>query len=222
MADEFNLAEFTKDGKSVVPEKEETPPTEEKNEATKEVAEEKTQTDESTTDNSQDDKSVEKEENVTLKDDESAEKQTESESAEKTETQEVKEETTKSDYDGDDYSDFETPSLPEGVTEEIVELAKSLDDDYIKKAVQYYSKNKDLRPYLEAYQYNYDDVGDLELLRLKFERENPELSPKAKDRLFKQEVLKKYYLDDPDEHDDEDKDFGKELLKRDASKLRGL
>ena len=221
MADEFNLAEFTKDGKSVVPEKEETPPTEEKNEATKEVAEEKTQTDESTTDNSQDDKSVEKEENVTLKDDESAEKQTESESAEKTETQEVKEETTKSDYDGDDYSDFETPSLPEGVTEEIVELAKSLDDDYIKKAVQYYSKNKDLRPYLEAYQYNYDDVGDLELLRLKFERENPELSPKAKDRLFKQEVLKKYYLDDPDEHDDEDKDFGKELLKRDASKLRG-
>ena len=66
MADEFNLAEFTKDGKSVVPEKEETPPTEEKNEATKEVAEEKTQTDESTTDNSQDDKSVEKEENVKL------------------------------------------------------------------------------------------------------------------------------------------------------------
>ena len=226
MADELNLAEFTKDGKSVVPEK-----VEEKTENTEAETADNTQEVEAEKDNSQEAESAETAETETLTDDKSEEtvEQIETdevsdvESAEETtEEKSATDQTTNESEEVDDYSDFSdyVAFYPEGVDEDTVELAKLLDDDYIKKAVQYYSKNKDLRPYLEAYQYNYDDVGDLELLRLKFERENPELSPKAKDRLFKQEVLKKYYLDRPDEYEDEDKEFGGELLKRDANKLR--
>ena len=60
------------------------------------------------------------------------------------------------------------PTLSDyGIDEETIDLARSLKDDYIKNAVKYYRENKDLRPFLEAYQFDYDKIGDLELLRLK-------------------------------------------------------
>ena len=112
------------------------------------------------------------------------------------------------------------PTLSDyGIDEETIDLARSLQDDYIKNAVKYYRENKDLRPFLEAYQFDYDKIGDLELLRLKFERENPELSVKAKERLFNYEVLSKYKLDDK-EYEEDEVELGQELLKRDAGRLR--
>jgi len=219
MDEELNLAEFTKGGEPVVSQEKTEEPTKESEDISDEKVE-SSQKDESAETDSQKDESAETTKEETLKSNESSESDSESVVQEKPEEKTTPTETESKEKDpwlDDDFSDFDTLDLDK----DTVELAKSLDDDYIKKAVQYYNKNKDLRPFLEAYQYDYDKVGNLELLRLKFERENPELSPKAKDRLFKQEVLKKYYLDNPDEHEEEDKEFGKELMQRDADKLRG-
>ncbi len=86
--------------------------------------------------------------------------------------------------------------------------------------MNYYKENGDLRPFLEAFQYDYEKLDDLELLRLKFDGENPELSQKAKDRLFIKEVVEKYKLDKNEEYDEDEVELGQELLKRDASRIR--
>ena len=89
-------------------------------------------------------------------------------------------------------------------------------DDFIKKAVDYYEKYGTLQPFLEATRTDYDSVSDLDVLRMKFDNENSGLSPKAKDRLFQKE-LEKYNLES---YEEEDVEVGRELLKRDADKLR--
>jgi hypothetical protein len=107
-----------------------------------------------------------------------------------------------------------------GIDEEYIELARSLkDDEYIANAVKYYKENKTLKPYLEAYQFDYNDVDDLRLLEMQFNGENPELSEKARKRLFEKEVLAKYRMDD-EIYDDDELELGQELLKRDAKRLR--
>jgi hypothetical protein len=59
-------------------------------------------------------------------------------------------------------------------------------------------------------------MTDLEVLKVKFDTENADLSPKARQKLFDKE-LEKYGLD---AYDEEDKEVGEALLKRDAQKLR--
>lgn len=94
--------------------------------------------------------------------------------------------------------------------------APALKDDFIKKAVDYYNAHGTLQPFLEATQVDYDKVDDQTLIRMKFEKDNPDLSPKVRERLLEKE-LAKYDLDSID---DEEVEVGKELLRRDANKLR--
>lgn len=89
-------------------------------------------------------------------------------------------------------------------------------DDFIKKAVEYYEKYGNLTPFLEATSVDYDAVGDTDLLRMRFDKENSDLSPKARQRLFEKE-LEKYNLDS---YDEDDAEVGQALLKRDAAKVR--
>jgi len=198
------LEDFTVDGKPLV-EQEVKEDTIEEQGSEKESVEEVSQETEVTEENVEETEVEEKiEEKVT------EETEVEDTSENETEVEETKEESSiKSEPKLSDY----------GIDEETVDLARSLDDDYIKNAVKYYRENKDLRPFLEAYQFDYDKIGDLELLRLKFERENPELSVKAKERLFNYEVLSKYKLDDK-EYEEDEVELGQELLKRDAGRLR--
>lgn len=108
-----------------------------------------------------------------------------------------------------------------GIDPEYIDLARSLkEDEYIANAVKYYKQNKTLKPYLEAYQFDYNQVDDLELLRLQFNGENPDLSEKGKKRLFEKEVLGKYKLLEDEMYDDDEVELGKELLKRDARRIR--
>lgn len=94
--------------------------------------------------------------------------------------------------------------------------APVLKDDFIKKAVDYYNAHGTLQPFLEATQVDYDKVDDQTLIRMKFEKDNPDLSPKVREHLLEKE-LAKYDLDSID---DEEVEVGKELLRRDANKLR--
>jgi hypothetical protein len=82
--------------------------------------------------------------------------------------------------------------------------------------VDYYEKYGNLTPFLEATSVDYDAVSDTDLLRMKFDKENSDLSPKARQRLFEKE-LEKYNLDS---YDEDDTEVGQALLKRDAAKLR--
>ena len=89
-------------------------------------------------------------------------------------------------------------------------------DDFIKKAVEYYETYGTLQPFLEATSVNYDAMSDVELLKLKFDKENSDLSEKARARLFERE-LEKYNLDS---YDEDEAEVGNALLQRDANKLR--
>ncbi len=89
-------------------------------------------------------------------------------------------------------------------------------DDFIKKAVEYYETYGTLQPFLEATSVDYDSMSDVELLKLKFDRENSDLSDKARARLFERE-LEQYNLD---AYDEDEAEVGNALLQRDANKLR--
>ena len=89
-------------------------------------------------------------------------------------------------------------------------------DDFIKKAVDYYDTYGNLTPFLEATSKDYDSISDVEILKANFDKENSDLSEKARNRLFDKE-LEKYNLDS---YDEDDTEVGNALLKRDAGKLR--
>lgn len=110
----------------------------------------------------------------------------------------------------------EKVEIPQGL-QELSSLVE--EDEYIKNALEYYKENKTLKPYLEALSVDYNEVSDVDLLRIKYERENPDLDPKVVERLFKREVLDKYNLDE-EEFDQEELEIGKAMLKRDAGKVR--
>lgn len=89
-------------------------------------------------------------------------------------------------------------------------------DPFIEKAVQYYETYGTLQPFLRATEVDYNEMTDLEILKVKFDTENFDLTPKARKKLFDKE-LEKYGLD---AYDEEDKEVGEALLRRDAQKLR--
>jgi hypothetical protein len=89
-------------------------------------------------------------------------------------------------------------------------------DDFIKKAVDYYDTYGNLTPFLEATSKDYDAISDVEILKANFDKENSDLSEKARNRLFEKE-LERYNLDS---YDEDDTEVGNALLKRDAGKLR--
>lgn len=125
---------------------------------------------------------------------------------------------------GSDESSISNEDAPSEAESQLDELPKDspeateykFKDDFIKKAVEYYEKYGNLTPFLEATSVDYDSVGDTDLLRMKFDKENSDLSPKARQRLFEKE-LEKYNLDS---YDEDDAEVGQALLKRDAAKVR--
>ena len=125
---------------------------------------------------------------------------------------------------GSDESSISNEDAPSDVEDQSNDLPKDspetteykFKDDFIKKAVDYYEKYGNLTPFLEATSVDYDAVNDTDLLKLKFDKENSDLSPKARQRLFEKE-LEKYNLDS---YDEDDTEVGQALLKRDAAKLR--
>lgn len=125
---------------------------------------------------------------------------------------------------GSDESSISNEDVPSEVENQSDELPTDspetteykFKDDFIKKAVEYYEKYGNLTPFLEATSVDYDSVGDTDLLRMKFDKENSDLSPKARQRLFEKE-LEKYNLDS---YDEDDAEVGQALLKRDAAKVR--
>ena len=130
-----------------------------------------------------------------------------------------------------DYSEY-IKSTTEGKfnsMEEILEALSGLEqeasseynfkDDYIKKAVDYYEKNGTLKPFLEAFQLDVDGMSHEELMRSKLRSEYSDLSDSAFQKLYQKEIVSKYNLSEED-NDPEDIEIGKQMLKRDAERIR--
>ena len=109
---------------------------------------------------------------------------------------------------------------PEPVAQDPVkETAREFKDDFIKGVVEFYEKTGDLAPYLQAKTVDFTNMPDEEILRRNLREEYSDLSDKAFERLYKQQVTDKFKLD-ADEWGEEDSELGRELLKVEASKLR--
>ena len=181
MEEKMNLSDFTKDGSPVVEQKQEEDAVQEQ--STDEVS---VRNESETSEEVSEENQTESEESTEQSEETSSEEENKEEKVE--EPVEVKEEIVEeSEPQGPDYSQYN----------DLIDLLEK--DDYLSKAVNYYKDNGDLKPFLEAFQYDYDKLDDLELLRLQFNGENPELSQKAKDRLFVKEVIEKYKLDENEE-----------------------
>lgn len=116
------------------------------------------------------------------------------------------------------------PEVKQEVSQEIKPEAEpareyNFKDDFIKKVVEFYEKTGDLTPYLQAKTVNFEQMSDEEILRRNLREEYADLSDKAFDRLYKQQVIDKFKLD-ADEWGEEDSELGRELLKSEAAKLR--
>lgn len=92
-------------------------------------------------------------------------------------------------------------------------------DDFIKGAVEYYEKTGDLTPYLQAKTVDFSTMDDAEVMRRNLREQYPDVSDKAFDRLFQQQVVEKFKLD-AEQWGEDDSELGKELLKSEAQKIR--
>jgi len=92
-------------------------------------------------------------------------------------------------------------------------------DDFIKGVVEFYEKTGDITPYLQAKLVDFNQLPDEEIMRRSLREQYPDVSDKAFDRLYKQEVIDKFKLD-ADEYGEDDFELGKELLKTEAFKAR--
>jgi hypothetical protein len=96
-------------------------------------------------------------------------------------------------------------------------------DDFLKGFIEFYKNGGDVTQYLEA-KTDLTKIGDMDMLRRDFNKANSDLSPAAREKLFKRELERKYGFD-PESVSEEDansEDFkiAQELIKRDAFKLR--
>jgi len=92
-------------------------------------------------------------------------------------------------------------------------------DDFIKGAVEYYEKTGDLTPYLQAKTVDFTKMDDAAIMRRSLREQYPDVSEKAFDRLYQQQVVDKFKLD-VEQWGEEDAELGKELLRTEAQKLR--
>jgi hypothetical protein len=92
-------------------------------------------------------------------------------------------------------------------------------DDFIKGAVEYYEKTGDLTPYLQAKTVDFAKMDDAEIMRRSLREQYPDVSDKAFDRLYQQQVVDKFKLD-AEQWGEDDAELGKELLRTEADKLR--
>ena len=93
-------------------------------------------------------------------------------------------------------------------------------DDFIKGLIEYYKETGDVSEYIEAKSVDFSSMTDLDVVRYNMRRQYSDMSEKNFERLFRREVVDKYQLDAA-RYDEEEVELGEELLKTEASKLRG-
>jgi hypothetical protein len=100
------------------------------------------------------------------------------------------------------------------------EIAK---DEFLKGFIEHYMTTGNASAYLEAKGVDWDKKDDVEVLRSKYERDNSDLDPKIREKLWRRKLADEYKIR-PDltqeEMESEDYEIAQGLLKRDANKAR--
>lgn len=111
------------------------------------------------------------------------------------------------------------PAKDEKTPEPVEPPKYDFKDDFIKGVVDYYEKTGDITPYLQAKLVDFAGMSDEDLMRRELRDQYPDVSDKAFDKLYKQQVVDKFKLDS-EQFDEDDVELGRELLKSEASKIR--
>ncbi len=197
------VEETAEEGESVVEETEEEEATEEETEETEESTEESEEETEESSEETEEETEESTEEETTSEEDEFEEVDLDAEMVN------MVTEATKG-----EYKDLNS------VLAQLNEFKSLLKDDYIVNAAKHYNSSGSLKPYLEATAVDYDKLGDVDVLKRNWLKENEGLDPKFHDALFKEEVLEKYNLDGSEDYEEKDIELGTAKLQRDANKLR--
>lgn len=103
------------------------------------------------------------------------------------------------------------------------ELDKIKGDEFLSRFIDHYKEGGDPEEFLRKATVKWDKVGDLQLMKMQFDAENSDLDDEARQIIFERELVSKYGINPDGTYDDEDSreaKVGKQLLKRDAQKLR--
>jgi hypothetical protein len=124
------------------------------------------------------------------------------------------------DVDGSERTVVDLLNERTELSKRIAEIEK---DPFLKGFIDHYLVTGNANEYLDAKGVDWDKKDDVEILRNKFERENSDLDPKIREKLWKRELADKYKIK-PDlsqeEKESEDYEIAQGLLKRDADKIR--
>lgn len=102
-------------------------------------------------------------------------------------------------------------------------VAKYDSDPFLKGLIEHYEAHGNIDAYYEAKGVDWDKKDHLDVLKAQFDKENSDLDPKIREKIWKRELASKYMIkDDLSEEELESDDYriAQELLKRDANKVR--
>lgn len=96
-------------------------------------------------------------------------------------------------------------------------------DPFLKGFIEHYMATGNASAYLDAKGIDWDKKDDLDILKTKFEKENSDLDPKIREKIWRRKLADEYKIK-PDltqeEMESEDYEIAQGLLKRDANKAR--
>jgi hypothetical protein len=97
-------------------------------------------------------------------------------------------------------------------------------DDFLREFIKRYKETGNVKEYLEATQKDYTAMSDLEVVKLKFDKDNARYPEKIREKMWKREIAAKYMVNDNlTDYDKESDDYeiAQAMLKRDAEDARG-
>lgn len=122
-----------------------------------------------------------------------------------------------------DGSEMNASDLLEKYSEAKQELDKIKGDEFLNRFVDYYKNGGDPEEFLKKATVKWDNVNDVQLMKMQFDADNSDLDEEARQIIFERELVSKYGINPDGTYDDENSreaKVGKQLLKRDAQKLR--
>jgi hypothetical protein len=124
------------------------------------------------------------------------------------------------DVDGQERSVSDLLTDYNALRQKFDQLAK---DEFLNGFINHYLTTGNASAYLDAKGVDWDKKDDVEILRLKFEKEYADLDERTREKLWKRELADKYKIKSDlseDELASDDYQIAQGLLKRDAKKIR--
>ena len=126
-------------------------------------------------------------------------------------------------FDLGEGNEIAATELLDKYTEISGQLEKIKGDAFLNKFLEFYQNGGDPSEFFQKATVKWDNINDVDLMRMKFNEENADLDEDVKQILFERQLFDKYSINPDGTFEDEDSreaKVGKQLLKRDAVKIR--